>query len=267
MPTTSGPRLRYSSASLSICASPMSWISWAVLVGGGEEPQRRGVRRVAVGQPAQAAPVVGARLRQHLVAQHVAVGRHPGAYVGLDHLAQPGLPAVDVHPGRRRRRWRSSGSSATGVASMRVDLGDRVGDRERGREPPVRHALALPIGQLAVVATEAAELVDQRLGHVGVRAARASPSRSASRPARRRSGRRRARRAAAPSGRRGVVASAISTARVIRCCSSRPASSSASARGGEVAQRGDLAVLGLARGLLERPGAARSRRAGAPRSG
>ena len=49
-----------------------------------------------------------------------------------------------------------------------VELRDRVGHRERGGDPPCGHALALPLGELAVVATEPAELVDQRLGHVGV---------------------------------------------------------------------------------------------------
>ena len=137
-------------------------------VGRREVAQRRGVRLVTVRQPAQAALLVRARLRQHLVAQHVAVGRHAGAYVGLDHRAQPGLPAVDVDPGRRRRGRAAAGRRRSACDSSSSSWATVSRDRERSRQPPVRHALALALGELAVVATQAAELVDERLGHVGV---------------------------------------------------------------------------------------------------
>ena len=53
-----------------------------------------------------------------------------------------------------------------------------------------------------------------------------------------------------------MVASETSTARVIRCCSSRSDSSIASARAAKSRMRGDLAVLRLPGGLLELPGTA-----------
>ena len=131
------------------------------------EPQRRGVRLLAVGQPAEAALLVAAALGQHLVAEDVAVRRHAGVHVGLDHRAQAGLPAVDVHAvGRRSRRQQRVVGHRRGEDG--VQLRDGVPHGEGCGEPPVGHALALPLGQLAVVATQPAELVDQRVRDVRV---------------------------------------------------------------------------------------------------
>ena len=102
MPTTSGPSARYSSASLATCASPISWISWALRRGGREVAQGGVVGLVAAGQPAQAAPLLGAGLGQRDVAQSVAVGLEAGPEVLLDGLLQGG-----PEPRRRRPRHRA----------------------------------------------------------------------------------------------------------------------------------------------------------------
>ena len=117
VPTTSGPRLRYSSASFSICASPMSWISWADFVV--VVKWRRVAAYASSPSGSQLRPhlLVRAAEREDLVAQHVAVGPHARAYVGLDHRAEPGLPAVDVESRRAATSWTSSGSSAIGLDS------------------------------------------------------------------------------------------------------------------------------------------------------
>ena len=134
---------------------------------GGELAQCCGVRRVAVGHPAQAAPVVRSAEREDLVAQHVAVGPQTGTYVALDHLTQPALPGIDVQAVGRR----GGGQQRVVRDRLRqqaVELLNGVGGGEGGREPPGGHAVALALRELAVVATEPAQLVDERLGHVGV---------------------------------------------------------------------------------------------------
>ena len=204
VPTTSGPSARYSAASDSTWPRPISWISWAVSDDRRVEADRRGVGLVAVGEPRQAAACRRGGLRQDLVAEHVAVRRQRRPDVALDDRARAG-------PATPRGRRRPCG---VGGVEQRV-LGDRrrrsqrsswsigLADREVGRRPAAGDALAVPVGEVAEVRRDAAELADHRLGDLGVGQRQLRDPDGRASPARRRSGRRRTRRGATRGGRPG----------------------------------------------------------------
>ena len=153
VPTTSGPRARYSSASLATCARPISWISCGGLVGGREVAQRRGVGLVAVGQPGQPAPLVGPGVR-----------RRPrrAARRGSASSRGPHLLLHDLAAARSRQRAASTPVGRVLHAEHRVLVDRRrepaasscstvCRDREVGRRAPGRDALPVPLGELVEV--------------------------------------------------------------------------------------------------------------------
>ena len=166
VPTTSGPSARYSSASLATWASPISWISWAVLLGGREVAQGGVVGVVAAGQPGQPALAPRTGPAGSAVAQGVAVGLEA-------------RPDATARRPRAARRGAASASTPVGRASPRPThrvVGERHGERaprsarssRRPRTPGTpsrwRHALADAVGQLPEVGADAVELGRHRVG-------------------------------------------------------------------------------------------------------
>ena len=105
--------------------------------------------------------LVGTGQRPDQVADDVALLGHRRADVVLDDLAQLAPPRVGIGDAVRfagleqRVALDRSGQPA-------IELGDGIGHRERRRRPAVRDALAQPLGQIAEVRGDPAELVGQR---------------------------------------------------------------------------------------------------------
>ncbi len=133
--------------------------------GGGEVAERALVGVGTALQPVQAAVLVGPRVREHDVTEHVAVVRHPGPHRPLDHRPHACAPGVDVDPvGRVQRLEQRVAVQVAG--ERRVELVDRVADREGGRGAAGLDALAVPDGEVAVVLPDALERAGHRLGHL-----------------------------------------------------------------------------------------------------
>ena len=231
MPTTSGPSARYSLGQRLDLGEPDLVDLLRRLVGGGVE-SRSVAAYASSPSSSQLSPqrLVGTGLRQHLVAQDVAVAPPARAYVGLDHRTEPGLPAVDVETrGWRRRPQQRVVGDRRGQQAVELRDGRRP-RRTRRRTARPRHPRA--------AARRARGSSDRRPGTCPTSASATSASGRASipsrigiaRPGRRRSGRPRTRSGARPATSAVVVASETSTSRVIRCCSSRPSSAIACAR-------------------------------------
>ena len=165
VPTTSGPSARYSSASLATWARPISWISWAVLRGGREVAQRAFVGVLAVGEPAQAAPLLRPGDRQRLVTQGVAEPLEAGADRALQRGGERVAERVGVDALGRLHRGHDRVVGGR-CREHTLDLGHGLADRERGTGPPSGRTLAHPLGQLLVVATDGLDLGRHRVGDV-----------------------------------------------------------------------------------------------------
>ena len=166
MPTVSGPRARYSSARCGDLRQPDVVDVLRAATRGREVAERALVGVRAALQPVQPAALVGPGLREHDVTEHVAVLRHAGSHRLLDHRREGGPPGGDVKAlGRAQRLEQRVAVDLAGEQG--VELRDRVRDRERRRGAPGVDAVAVPLGEVAVVLAHALEGAGHRLGDLG----------------------------------------------------------------------------------------------------
>ncbi len=170
--------------------------------GGRVVAQQCVVGRLPAGHGAQAARLVGPGVRQHLVAQHVAVGGHRRVHLGVDDRGHPPPPRGGVDVARGRGQCRHDRRLVQRQGQLGVDLVGRPRHRERGGDATGGDSLAQPLGELVIASAPRRRASPRRRRPRRRRAARASRARSARRPAGRRSGRRRARPGGSRAGRR-----------------------------------------------------------------
>ena len=167
VPTTSGPSARYSSASFSICASPISWISWAVLsvvVKNCSEAAYASSPPSTQLRPARSSGRASGSTSSRSTSRYAAIPGRTSDSIGR---TQPAAFQPSTSRPSGGEVVCSRGSSATGVDEQSVELGEGVPDGELGRHALAGDALALPLGQVAVEPAQPAQLVHQRFRDLG----------------------------------------------------------------------------------------------------